>query len=126
MPTDFNDSNITPEFDKYFDDNDDGSPRMPEAHVIKIEPTPEVGANYTNVEIMLLHMPSMERSRVISHKRNSNGNSIGNANANPILDSRCYEVQFDDDVMAELDANIFVASMHAQCDPDVNQYYWLS
>ena len=96
---------------------------MPEAPFIEIEPTPEVGNNYVNMKIMLPHGPSMERGHVISHKRNSNGNSIGNANANPILDSRCYEVQFDDDVMAELDANIFVASMHAQCDPDVNQYY---
>ena len=45
IPTDFDDSYITPEFDEYSNDNDDGSPRMPEAPVIEIEPTSEVGDN---------------------------------------------------------------------------------
>ena len=71
MPTNFDKSYIAPEFEKYSeDDNKDGSPaRMPKASVIKVEPTPEVGENYINVEIMLPREPLMERGRAISCKR---------------------------------------------------------
>ena len=98
---------------------------MTKAPVIEIEPTSEVGDNYLNVEIILPRGPSLERGCVISRKRDNNSNPIGNANANPVLDSRCCEVQFNNGAMAELDANVIATSMYAQCDPDGNQYVLL-
>ena len=110
------------EFEKYSNDNDDGSPRISESPDIEIKPTPEVGDNSVNVEIMLPRGSSEQRGCVISSKHDSDGNPIGNANNNPILDSRRYEGQFDDGAMSKLDANFIAISIHAQCDPIGNQY----
>ena len=54
----------------------------------------------------------------MSHKRDSDGNPIGRANDNPILDSRHYLVEFDDGDVSELTANVIAESMYAMCDPD--------
>ncbi len=56
------------------------------------------------------------------HKRDDNGNPIGRANDNPILDTREYIVKFDDGDVTELTANLIAESMYAQCDPNSNQY----
>ena len=47
---------------------------------------------------------------------------MGNANANPILDSREYAVHFEDREVTELTANVIDESMYAQWDPGGNQY----
>ena len=57
-PSDFDKSHVTPEFENYSDDNADGSPRIPGAPEIEIEPTPEVRDNYDNVNIMLPRSPT--------------------------------------------------------------------
>ena len=62
----------------------------------------------------------------MSRKRDANDNPIGRANANPILDTRRYDVEFDDDQVTELTANIIAESMYSQCDPDGNQYVLLN
>ena len=50
------------------------------------------------------------------HKRDHKGNTIGRANDNSILDSREYNVQFDDVGVSELTANMIAESMYAMCD----------
>ena len=123
VTADFNHEHITPEFNYYDGDNKDGSPRhMPETPPIEIEPTPEVGDNYVNVEIMLPRSASLERGRVVSRKRDADGNPVGNADTNPILDSCQYEVLFDNGEVTELTVNVIATSMYARCDPDGNQY----
>ena len=57
--------------------------------------------------------------------QDSDGNPMGLANPNPILDSRQYIVEFEDGTEAELTANAIAQSMYAQCDPDSNQYLML-
>ena len=74
---------------------------------------------------MLPRGSSEQRGCVISSKHDSDGNPIGNANNNPILDSRRYEGQFDDGAMSKLDANFIAISIYAQCDPGGNQYILL-
>ena len=59
------------------------------------------------------------------HNRDNNGNPIGHANDNPILDTREYIVKFDDSDVTELTANLIAELMYAQCDPDGNQYVLL-
>ncbi len=60
------------------------------------------------------------RGRVIGWKQDADGNPIGRANASPILNTRCYEVQFPDGEVTELMANAITESMYAQCDQDGN------
>ena len=63
----------------------------------------------------------MERGRVVGRKRDADDNPIGRAHANPILDTRRYDVEFDDGQVNELMAKIIAESMYSQCDPDGNQ-----
>ena len=53
--------------------------------------------------------------------RDNDGNPMGTANTNPILDTRQYVVEFEDGTEAELTANAIAQSMYAQCDPDGNK-----
>ena len=100
---------LTPEWEMH--GNDDVKEGMPDAPEIEITPTPEAGRNYVNVNIMLPQGDSIARGRFINHKRSAEGNPMGNANANPIIDSREYEVQFKDGEVTELAANIIAKSM---------------
>jgi len=53
---------------------------------------------------------------VTKRKHDHEGNTIGRANDNPILDSREYNVQFDDGGVSELTANMIAESMYTMCD----------
>ena len=64
----------------------------------------------------------MAQEKVVKRARDQDGNPIGRANGNPILDTRKYVVSFDTGEEAELSANAIAESMYAQCDPEGNQY----
>ena len=49
-------------------------------------------------------------------KRDHEVNVIGRSNANPILDTREYEVKFEDGDVTNLTANVIAESMYAMCD----------
>ena len=49
-------------------------------------------------------------------KRDHEGNVIGRSNANPILDTREYEVKFEDGYVTEMTANAIAESMYTMCD----------
>jgi hypothetical protein len=71
---------------------------------------------------MLPRGNSLARGTVIGQKRDARGDPIGNANANPIMDSHVYHVEFDDGGVCELTANFIAESMYASCDADGNEY----
>ena len=52
------------------------------------------------------------KSQVKDHE----GDPIGIANCNPILDTRVYEVEFTDGGQVELGGNVIEECMYAQCD----------
>ena len=62
----------------------------------------------------------MDRGEVVSWKQDVDGNSIVRENANPILDSHWYEVEFDDGEVTDLTENVIVERMYAQCDENWN------
>jgi hypothetical protein len=62
---------------------------------------------------------------VTSHKRDKDGNPVGLANTNPILDTREYTFTFNNGDETVLNANLIAEAMYAQCDPDRNQYVLL-
>ena len=119
---DFKDLGIDepPILDRYEDDDLDG--RMPDPPDEELDATPEVGDSYVNTEVMLSRGDRMARGKVVRRKRDAEGNPIGRANNNPILDTHQYEVQFADGEVTELTANAIAEAMFAQCDEDGNEY----
>jgi hypothetical protein len=65
------------------------------------------------------------KGRVTSQKRDKDGNPVGLANANLILDTREYTFTFNDGDETVLNANLIAEAMYAQCDLDGNQYVLL-
>ena len=115
----------TPTNHSYFDDlqSADTFPDLKEE--LPEIPTPEAEDTYVNAEIMLPRGDGFARGRVVKRKRGIDGEVIGRANTNPILDTRLYEVQFPGGEVTELTANVIAQSMYAQCDADGNEYLLL-
>jgi len=67
----------------------------------------------------------MTKGHIKTRKWDADGNPIGWAAANPILDTREYIVEFKDGDEAQLNPNLIAAAMYAQCNPDGNQYVFL-
>mmetsp|Transcript_37601 Transcript_37601/g.53010 ORF Transcript_37601/g.53010 Transcript_37601/m.53010 type:complete len:1380 (-) Transcript_37601:246-4385(-) len=80
---------------------------------------------YLNADVTLsIHGEAMQ-GKVKRRKVAKDGGSIGRANANPILDTREYLVEFPDGREAEYSANTIAEGMWSQCDLDGNQYILL-
>ncbi len=62
---------------------------------------------------------------IFSHKRNAEGNIIGQAHDNPILDSHIYDIEISDSEVTTLMANAIAKAMYAKCDLDGNNYILL-
>jgi len=63
--------------------------------------------------------------KVIQRKRDFDGNPVGKSNPNPILDTRVYEVEFPDGVIAEYSANAIAEALYSQVDIDGNRFLLL-
>jgi hypothetical protein len=84
-----------------------------------------MGDNYLSTEISVPCEGTLVKGRITSRKRDKDGNPVGLANANPILDMRKYTFTFDDGDETILNANLIAEAMYAQCNPDGNQYVLL-
>jgi hypothetical protein len=62
------------------------------------------------------------KGRVTSRKRDKDGNPVGLANANPILDTCEYTFTFNYGDETVLNANLIAEAMYAQYNTDGNQY----
>jgi hypothetical protein len=60
--------------------------------------------------------------RVVKRMRDKDGLPIGTANDNPILDSRMYEVEFQDGYRTSLAANAIAENLFAQIDDEGNRH----
>ena len=63
----------------------------------------------------------MVSGTVKSRVKDFEGQPIGKADKNPILDTRVYNVEFSDGENAEVGANIIAECMYAHCDIEGNQ-----
>jgi len=57
--------------------------------------------------------------------RDANGNPVGRANSNPILDTRVYEVESPHGSVHDYAANILAEALYAQVDVDGNCFLLL-
>ncbi len=119
MPQNFPAEDLTPD-PTYYDDTDAMYPEYGDAEVM-----PKIGDNYLSAELMLPKGGVLVKSCMTAHKRDWDGNPVGGANDNPILDTRSYIINFDDGNQTELTANMIPESLYLQCDPDCNQYVLL-
>ena len=115
-------NDLTPEFEYYADEVEDGFEGTPDEINQAPPPTPEASDNYVGSQLQLTRGQSLSLGRVPKCACDSDGNVIGRANENLILDTRGYIVEFEDGEQAELAANTISQSMYAQCDPEGNQY----
>ena len=69
--------------------------------------------------------PNPQYAKVMKRLRDVNGIPIGTANKNPILDSRMYEVEYQDGTKASLAANYIAENLFAQVDQEGNRHVLL-
>lgn len=84
--------------------------------------TPEALDEYLSAELRLPHGGDYAHARVTGRKRDSEGNPIGLRNANPILDTRVYEVEFPDGSTDAFSANIIAENLFSQIDDEGHAY----
>ena len=78
---------------------------------------------YLKVElIMNMGTNDERRGRVIKRMRGLDGEPIGRAHANPLFDTREYEIEFTDSTNEKHQANIISENMFAQINSEGNQY----
>ena len=77
---------------------------------------------FQNAEIFLPHGDRYEIARVIGRKRDSDGNFVGRAHKNPILDSRKFIVRFPDGDEKDISYNLLAEHLFSQVDSEGNQY----
>ena len=71
-----------------------------------LEVTPEIGDNYIGAKIMTPQGGVLLRRKIIWHKQDGNGNPVGCSHTKPILATRSYILEFDDNDQTELTANL--------------------
>jgi hypothetical protein len=131
VPGDFPVEDLTPEYEHYHghtiaEDTDNAYKEgLPNDDNLDPLPTPETGDNYISAVILLPLDGVLRQGKVISCKRNADGNTVGRAHDRPIHNTWTYDIEFDYGTIAELTANKITECMYAQCYPRGNQYVLL-
>jgi len=76
-----------------------------------------------------VHLPQGDNyvyGTVKRRKRDSDGNLIGTSNANPLLDTAIYEVEFDSGETEAYTANLIAENLYSQTDDEGYTFYSLS
>jgi hypothetical protein len=82
--------------------------------------------NYLNVElIMNMGTNDKRRGRVVKRSRGLDSKPIGRAHANPLFDTREYEIEFNDGSHEKYQANVIAENMFAQVDEDEGNQFLL-
>lgn len=110
----------TPEYERYEDDEDKGVPTIERDDFDR-----DAVDMYLKAEVELPIGGEMLSGRVSTRKRDADGNLVGKANANPIMDTRMYVVEFPDGREAEYSANVIAENVLSMCDSEGNQYLLL-
>ena len=114
-------------FDEYEDEDAymPTEPIEPEAEKPDIADfTTEAYDKFLSAEVMLPQGDILVPAQVVGRKHDLDGNPIGQAHANPLLDSRVYEVEFPDEDghTEEYAANIITENIYAEVDAEGNQF----
>ena len=81
---------------------------------------------YINNEVLLSQNGEhLKAARVIGIAKDAKGNEIGKYDANPIKNTRVYQVMFPDGAVEQYAANIIAENLVGQCNPDGHRYLLL-
>jgi hypothetical protein len=95
---------------------------MPDIDDIKEEHDVDTHDQYVGAHVEVPIGDEIRSGKVVRHKRELDGTVRGRANANSILDTRTYEIEFPDGRSDEYNANVIAENMYAQCDIEGRQY----
>jgi len=120
---------ITPEFEPYSNDVEGTKEPHPDAdsihrpipddehdNIVEDGDTPGVADYYVGATVDIKHRGELRSGRVKERARDDDGQLLGEANSNPLLDTRKYVIEFPDGDVTEYTANVISESMIAQCD----------
>ena len=89
-----------------------------EDNIVEDGDTPGVSDQYIGATVDIKHQGELRSGKVKERARDDDGQFIGEANSNPLMDTRKYIVEFPDGEVTEYTANVIAESMIAQCDAD--------
>jgi hypothetical protein len=112
---------VTPTFECYEDDEVPPS-KMPDIDDIKKEHDVDTYDQYVGAHVRVPIGDEIKSGKVLRRKRELDGTVRGRANANPMLDTRIYEIEFPDGRSDEYTANVIAENMYAQCDIEGRQF----
>ena len=69
-----------------------------------------------NAEVLLPQGEEMKSAKVLRRSKDPDGNMIGTYDANPLLNTHIYDVEFSDGTIREYGANVIAQNMYAQVD----------
>jgi hypothetical protein len=87
---------------------------LPDGNDLDLLPMMEAGDNYISAEVLLPLDSVLRLGKVISCKRDADGNTVGRAHDRPILITWTYDVEFNNGTITELMANKISECMHTQ------------
>ncbi len=105
--------------------NDEDESRLETGDSVAGEPedfTPESYDEYLTAQVLLPHGGKASKATVVCRKRDHDGRPIGKRHANPLLDTRLYEVEFPDGTMKAVSANLIAENLLSQVDDEGRSY----
>jgi hypothetical protein len=112
---------VTPTYDCYEDD-EVPTPKMPYIDDINKEHDVDTYYQYIGAHVRVPIGNKIISGKVLRHKHVLDGTAKGRATANPMLDTRTYEIEFPDGRSDEYTANVIAENMYTQCDIEGRQY----
>jgi Reverse transcriptase (RNA-dependent DNA polymerase) len=116
---------IEPAPDWIFEDEAElDEPEQPET-VFKEEEdlhTSEAYDQWLTAKILVERGGPPERATVIGRKKDHNGNPIGRYHTNALLDTREYEIQYEDGTVAAVSSNIIAEGIYSAVDQEGRSY----
>jgi hypothetical protein len=112
---------VTPTYDCYEDDEVYTS-KMPEIDAIKEENYVDTYDQYVGSHVRVPIGDEIRSGKVVRRKRDMDGTVRGKPNANSMLDTMTYEIEFPDGLSDEYTTNVIAENMYAQCDIEGRQY----
>jgi hypothetical protein len=95
---------------------------MPDIDDIKEEHDVDTYDQYVGAHVRIPIGVEIRSGKVVRRKRKLDGTVRGRANANSMLDTRTYEIEFHDGRSDEYTANVIAENMYSQCDIEGRQY----